>query len=212
MKNKKSIFWIITIGIIFIFNSCSTTELSVNKRRYNKGFYVDFKNNNVEKTDKIVKSETISKEEIKAEKSLTNESINTLSASSNNDDPSLFVEKNETKTFQEKVKNEEIKNHKIDRKALRKSILKKSKNDSNPETTKVLSLLSFIFGLVGVFIPFIGIAALVLGLIALNQYKKLDDFLENKWMAITGLILGAVMTFIYLVVILVWFMALAILI
>ena len=45
MKNRLSISIFVFINLILFLNSCSTSEFAINKRLYNKGFYVDFKKN-----------------------------------------------------------------------------------------------------------------------------------------------------------------------
>jgi len=80
----------------------------------------------------------------------------------------------------------------------------------NKQPNQGLALASMIIGLVGIvtggcFGPIPGIAALVLGLMALSQIKKSPDKVTGKSMAVAGVILGAIEVVFYSLFI-IWFL------
>ena len=191
MKNLVFNFAII-FSLSIILNSCSTSEFAVNKRRYNKGFYVDFKNKNIEKsTENLELNSKIEKQKviIEIEKPTSNLSCSMDEKPEIINETNVVLQNNLNKNDKISVSQKEINKNKILEKI-------KFKNTDEPgNEAKLYALLSFIFGISGVvLITFFGllllIPALIFGILSLKEYKKTPEFTERKWMAIVGLSLG----------------------
>jgi len=181
---------------ILILNSCSISEFTVNKRLYNKGFYVDFNNKNdkeiirdtvvkINKTDKIAKISQI-------EKSLL------LSASTEKDVKSILIENEEIKKefleISNIAKSDTTKQDSIKSKAI---IAKKFKTLSF--VSIVIDIMSdfllingFILGNLAVIYPFnlfiiyfIGVLLILSTLLAFKIVKRHKNNEDNnyKWIA-----------------------------
>jgi len=77
-----------------------------------------------------------------------------------------------------------------------------------------IALASMITGIAGVLLascfgPVPGIAALVLGLVALSQIKKSPEKYSGKGMAIAGIVIGSLTIVFYILLIIVWILAAA---
>jgi len=79
---------------------------------------------------------------------------------------------------------------------LKKVKRNKPRKKERAKNPNINGLLSFIFGIAGLFFPLFSIPALILGIISLNKREP------KKWMGITGVVLGGLVFLISLAVIL----------
>ena len=213
---KKSIYlkscklFILLIGIVLGLGSCkSSSSLTdsglVQKRRYQNGYHLNLKSHS---SDKSNKDRLAQKEEL-----AQNEKETPLVASI---DGQLSLEQQlppkELKTLPEQKSNFEVKVP-----ANEKNVKPPKVRSEGPQSVKkhseyspcspqpdyyghtikklnTLALLSFIFALLSLIIlgiPF-GIAAVVCGIIGLNQISKSPDVYKGKGFAIVGIIIGLI--------------------
>lgn len=192
------------MSIILLLNSCSTSELTVNKRRYNKGFYVDFKNKNIEKLAQNVEiNSKIETQTLKTEIEKPNSNL----SSSILDEPEIIVKNNEkVKTNSDDNKTEKINKISLKKKFPNSKLTKETEINPDEKSVQTYSLISLILSALGVLlmiesiiIPalfFFGMLfatlAIIPAIIALRKYKKLGEFTKWKWMANVGLVTGIV--------------------
>lgn len=226
MKTIKLFIGLLVVAALFA--SCATSDKVVTgnfiqKRKYNKGFYVSakgkkekemkFKNTGIVITNEVAKNETISNFSYKSKKESISDNTfeNTLIAST---DESFIPKKNNfqldyvdvDKNLIEKleVKLENSKNKfqkKIQEKAQKLNLLQKI--DSDEPKTEGLGLAGFITGLVGLFVLGIvlGIISIIFGAISLGKISKQPEKYKGKGFAITSLILGILDVFAFFIVI-----------
>ena len=201
MKNKISI-----LSILLILSSCSISEFMVNKRLYNKGFYVDFNNKHQKNVDDLTR---ISTKEFKISTVKNNENSNLTSSIVN--EPHLFVQ--QTSKDSNLIVKKIVKLNK--RNAIcENSHFQKTNIDikNNERQIKRLSLLSLISGFIGslliitilwgglttvffiinmILSLLLIVSAIIFSLISFKKYKN-SQTSKGKWMAIIGLSLGII--------------------
>ncbi|HBF89201.1 MAG TPA: hypothetical protein DDX39_11215 [Bacteroidales bacterium] len=186
------------IFMITILSSCSTSNFSVSKRRYNDGFYVDFnkKNKHIGEEYPNISPNKIYYKDIRFEEPDIAEP--TFEASKDEVNLNLLITNKEN--HKPIIKNKENKP------IVKKSPLsKKIKSVDNPpidvgKTAQTYAIISFVLGLLGVITYFTAIPAIVFGIMSLKRYK-LSGTSRLKWMAILGLVLGIVFTLLIIVVV-----------
>jgi hypothetical protein len=218
MKQIKSIIGLLIV--VLIVTSCSTSDKVVSenfiqKRKYNKGFYVNTneKKNRIKDSDnnKLSSepnylSET-NKEIIdtqnQPENNVSNEVNHDLLIASTDDnflppeEKISFNSTNDDNSIRTKLEGKIEKSKDKLQKKLNKHVNKLSKsnltNDGEPKT-EGLGLAGFITGLVGLFIFGIlfGLIAIIFGAISLGKINKNPDKFKGKGFAITSLILGII--------------------
>lgn len=204
MKTKSIIYSL--FAIIILLNSCSLKELTVNKRLYCKGFYVDF--NKKHKTN-LVDSISITNKEFKIVK-VTNKVNNEDLICLNTDFSDKRTIKNENKSKDNFIQAIEINKNETIYKQYKDSIVindnnvifKKAKKQTFSSlisaflgSSFLLSMLfnsRFLFQICFVLSPFFILLSISLAYIAIKNYRKIENK-KFKWLAILSLISGAIL-------------------
>jgi cation transport ATPase len=193
---------------LFFFSSCSLTELTLSKRLYNKGFYVDYKKNEKNNIEEIIQKNNSdsAKNKIKIQ-----ENTIELTASNFVDETHNEVQNN----FENNNLPDQITKLKPAESLTKKIIFSKNKTniESEEKTAKRSSLISLSSSFISSFLiitillgglpTFFFISNLVLSLVfiiltivfalsALKKYKNISTPSKWKWMAICGLTLGII--------------------
>jgi len=216
MKQIKTFIGLLIV--VYVFASCSTSDKVVTgnfiqKRKYNKGFYVSTKGKKDKTKDAYNKQfadnpENLTKSQNKHKDIQNNDNDfvklndNSLIAvtdvslippednftvSSNNYDNSIRTK------IEQKLEKSKNKLRKKINKNVEKIKTSNSVNNGEPKT-EGLGLAGFISGLVGLFILGIlfGLIAIIFGAISLGKINKNPDKFKGKGFAITSLILGII--------------------
>lgn len=216
MKKIKSFIGLLLV--VMLFASCSTSDKVVTgnyiqKRKYNKGFYVST-NGKKDKTKEAYnkqladKPENLTKLQNKYKDIQNNDNnfveLNDNSLIASTDDNSIPAEDNFTissnnygNSIRTKIEQKVEKSKNKLRKKINKNVEKiktsNSVNGGEPKT-EGFGLAGFITGLVGLFIFGIlfGLIAIIFGAISLGKINKNPDRFKGKGFAITSLILGII--------------------
>ncbi len=198
--NKLLFYYLL---LIIIATSCKTTQnvsdsSFIQKRKYNKGFYINKLNGSQKKNIKTVYlAEEIAKKNVAEQ---THKIKGSITENSEKDAYSEELEaSNEKLVSKQKIKN----NNKVTpnyftgfdfikaRKVLRKSDLKP--NDDGLRFHWA-AITGFVLGILSVVIVYLAIPAIVFSAIALSKIKQNPETYKGKGLALAGLIIGLTLT------------------
>jgi hypothetical protein len=210
MRKINLVLFAVAILIATIFQSCSTSNQVVNesfiqKRKYQKGFFVNHSNKKEYKNEKIAKIESpkIVNDEIKnidkpeptliSSNETTPEIILTEAKSNNISNISTTNFSTENIVYKNITEGKSLKNNFLIKKALKQSLKKSSSGSSDG-----FALAGFIMGVLSFVTLWFSAVSLLFGVLAIIFSAIAMKNTEKKWMAITGLILGILTYVIFL--------------